>query len=60
MIAIVFQLILARYEVLKYRYLIFTPTRYALNQHIHKSAFAFGRIWGRANLPNKTDESSSN
>ena len=58
--AIAFPLILARYEVFKYRHLIFTPTRHALNQHMHKSAFVFGHIWSRANLPSKTDESSSN
>ena len=32
MIAIVFQLILARYEVFKYQHLIFAPTRHALIQ----------------------------
>ena len=34
--------------------------RDALNQHIHKSAYVSGQIWGRANLPNKTDDSPSN
>ena len=31
------------------------PTRDALIQHIHKSAYVSVLIWGRANLLNKTE-----
>ena len=36
------------------------PTIDALIQHVHKSAHVSGHIWGRANLPGKTDDSPSN
>ena len=59
-----FSIDLAPYEIYKYRqnmdiwYL--PPTRDALIQRKHESAYVSGRTWGRANLSKKTDEPPSN
>ena len=59
-----FSIDLARYEILKYQQNVdiqsLLPTRDALIQHIPKSAYVSGHIWGSTNLTNKTDESPSN
>ena len=36
------------------------PTRNALIYDIHNSAYVSGHIWGRTNVRDKTDESTSN
>ena len=41
----------------KYGPSIFTADKRCLIQHIRKSAYVSGHIWGGANLPNKIDES---
>ena len=59
-----FSIDLAQYEISKYQQNMdigsLPPTRDVLIQHINKSAYVSGHIWGRTNLPNKTDDSSSN
>ena len=54
-----FSVDLVRYEIFKYRQNMnirsLPPTRDTSVQHIHKSAYVSGHIWGRANLPNKTE-----
>ena len=59
-----FSVNLARYEIFKYQQNMdiqsLLSTRDALIQHIHNSAYVSGLIWGRENLPNKTDKLPSN
>ena len=54
-----FSIDLTRHEIFKYRQNMdirsLPPTRDALIQHIHKSAYVSGHIWGRENLTNKTE-----
>ena len=45
---------------IKYGHSILPPTKDVLIQHIQKSACVSGHIWDRSDLPNKTDEPSSN
>ena len=58
-----FSVDLAQYEIFNYQQNMeiqsFLPIGEALIQHIHKSAYVSGYIWGRANSLYKTDESLS-
>ena len=55
---------IARYQIFKYRgnsdIRSLPPTKDALVHHIHKAAYVAGYIWGRSDVPTKSDEPPTN